>query len=701
MAGIYFKKKDKIDLYIEELDWHLGTIEYELSVAPAANILVGIDTPDDLTLGLDALWLEVLMKPNLRATAIGDVNISCVRLYDLDLHIEPKAEFLFEAIIPFKDYEHDEYIETELGSHRYYSLQALCPEGVVSLSDIEFTLHLQAKVDLCILGTYTLDTDLDYTWDIGFEQPWSLDMLVPHSPVNIHIYDLEGRHAGPNRSGGIDNEIPNLFYKEEDGESYIQIFSTVDEFTVEVEGTDTGEYGLELRWPLMVYDSTGKIITSIDWKLERVSTFFGDKDFFHFDFRTIQEMVQSKVDAGKSIDESISEVLESLDADNDGIPDIQDLNMVYQKRFTSLFVKDTKSSAGESIFLEATLFDQEQPLTAKTIAFYLDGKFVGNTVAGPDGIAQLTYNLPNDFTEGIHELTAVFEEDLIYAGCTGTAMLKCMPSLPQVTLTNPDNSAPLKGTVGVNGTLSDSNLFNVKLLIDGNEVSTALPYSWDTTAYPDGPHTLVLKATDATNLQDEASMFVIIDNTLPAIFNVSANATENNATIKWDTNELCDSTVFLTRDFVNWVEVTQQESTIQHSVLIKNLSPGTYYFRVQSRDWGNNVTQDDNGGGYHKFTIVEMDDGDRPTYKEYEPLVKKNIQDAESLKEDALSLLKEAADKGLDVLEAQALIEKADALLADAKEHYISRNYIAANNFVLEAINLYQQAIDILLDLLS
>ncbi|MBU7029581.1 MAG: hypothetical protein HXS48_21795 [Theionarchaea archaeon] len=84
-----------------------------------------------------------------------------------------------------------------------------------------------------------------------------------------------------------------------------------------------------------------------------------------------------------------------------------------------------------------------------------------------------------------------------------------------------------------------------------------------------------------------------------------------------------------------------------------------------------------------------------------QPLAAYRISQTESLKEIAHTLLQEAVGKGLDVSEVQSLIEKADELFVRAKESYSSGNYIAANTLALEAINLYQQAIEILKELLS
>lgn len=83
------------------------------------------------------------------------------------------------------------------------------------------------------------------------------------------------------------------------------------------------------------------------------------------------------------------------------------------------------------------------------------------------------------------------------------------------------------------------------------------------------------------------------------------------------------------------------------------------------------------------------------------PLASSRIANAELLKDEVASWLEKAEGKELDVSEAESLIKKAHKLLTDAKEQYTSGNYIAANNLALEAIDLYQQAVDILLNLLE
>ncbi|MBU7036339.1 MAG: Ig-like domain-containing protein [Theionarchaea archaeon] len=60
-----------------------------------------------------------------------------------------------------------------------------------------------------------------------------------------------------------------------------------------------------------------------------------------------------------------------------------------------------------------------------------------------------------------------------------------------VTITNPANGSTVSGTVSVT---TDTNCDEVKFYIDGTLVKddTASPfdYTWDTTAYSDGTHTI-------------------------------------------------------------------------------------------------------------------------------------------------------------------------------------------------------------------
>jgi len=94
---------------------------------------------------------------------------------------------------------------------------------------------------------------------------------------------------------------------------------------------------------------------------------------------------------------------------------------------------------------------------------------------------------------------------------------------PVVTIAFPANGSTVSGTVTVNGTAwDDVSVAGVYIKIDNEawgSVSGALNwfYHWNTntTKYPNGAHTITVKATDGTQSSDEVRITVIVNNTNP------------------------------------------------------------------------------------------------------------------------------------------------------------------------------------------
>jgi len=82
------------------------------------------------------------------------------------------------------------------------------------------------------------------------------------------------------------------------------------------------------------------------------------------------------------------------------------------------------------------------------------------------------------------------------------------------------------------------------------------------------------------------------------------------------------------------------------------------------------------------------------------PLARYHIERAEQLKEKAESLLEEARQKGIDVTEIEELYKKANKYLETAKA-FLPAVPVAANNWALQAIELYEKIIRLLEDLLA
>ena len=66
--------------------------------------------------------------------------------------------------------------------------------------------------------------------------------------------------------------------------------------------------------------------------------------------------------------------------------------------------------------------------------------------------------------------------------------------------------------VTINVTIEDNEELNASIFIDGTLVTVANLYTWDTTTYPDGRHTIRAEVTDSGRLSDTESLEVIVDN---------------------------------------------------------------------------------------------------------------------------------------------------------------------------------------------
>jgi hypothetical protein len=90
---------------------------------------------------------------------------------------------------------------------------------------------------------------------------------------------------------------------------------------------------------------------------------------------------------------------------------------------------------------------------------------------------------------------------------------------PSTSVTAPANGATVSGTVTISGTASDNvGVTKMEIYIDGtlrtsNTNSTSLSYSWNTTTFSNGSHTIVSKAYDAAgNVGTSATVSVTVSN---------------------------------------------------------------------------------------------------------------------------------------------------------------------------------------------
>lgn len=115
---------------------------------------------------------------------------------------------------------------------------------------------------------------------------------------------------------------------------------------------------------------------------------------------------------------------------------------------------------------------------------------------------------------------------------------------PTAAMNAPANGAFLRGTVPVQGTVSDNiEVVKVEYLLDGAVQATqqgvnlgGVSWFWDTTLTPDGPHQLLIRAYDAAGLAGSAqTTSVIVDNTPPSTPGAPAatSVQQNQLSLSW------------------------------------------------------------------------------------------------------------------------------------------------------------------------
>ena len=94
-------------------------------------------------------------------------------------------------------------------------------------------------------------------------------------------------------------------------------------------------------------------------------------------------------------------------------------------------------------------------------------------------------------------------------------------SIPTVTITAPVTNNLARKTITVTGTvISPHTPTKVELLVNGTSVAnaaslTAPSIALDTTAYPDGPHSVVLRVSDMGLVTTSSAVVIKVDNTPP------------------------------------------------------------------------------------------------------------------------------------------------------------------------------------------
>lgn len=136
-----------------------------------------------------------------------------------------------------------------------------------------------------------------------------------------------------------------------------------------------------------------------------------------------------------------------------------------------------------------------------------------------------------------------------------------------VAVSSPTHGAEVSGTVDITATITATNdVTKVEFFVDGElkgtDTATPFEYSWNTTGYTNGFHTLKAKVTDSTTATAEDQISVNV------------------------TNVITNPTISLTRSSLNFGATTEGAKTPDQDFLISNTGVGTLNWSVSDdADW--------------------------------------------------------------------------------------------------------------------
>jgi hypothetical protein len=246
------------------------------------------------------------------------------------------------------------------------------------------------------------------------------------------------------------------------------------------------------------------------------------------------------------------------------------------------------------------------PTTAYGSATTLNPSLVASHLVTLSGLADTTLNHFRVWSRDAAGNLAT-SADFTFATLDGTP--------PAVSIAAPTAGATVSGTVTVVASATDNvGVVGVQFKLDGADLgaeATLAPYAvaWNTTAVPNGPHTLSAVARDAAgNISTAAGVIVTVanDTTPPLLSGVTASSiTTSGTTISWTTDEASDSQVEYGPTTTYGSATTLNGSLLtSHVVTLGGLAANTlYHFRVRSWDAAGNLAM----SGDFTFTTLTPD----------------------------------------------------------------------------------------------
>ncbi|HDD59531.1 MAG TPA: hypothetical protein ENF69_01105 [Euryarchaeota archaeon] len=118
------------------------------------------------------------------------------------------------------------------------------------------------------------------------------------------------------------------------------------------------------------------------------------------------------------------------------------------------------------------------------------------------------------YPDGNHTITAFVVDTAGHNTTYGPVLFHIDNNAPMVTIHSPYNGQYVEGRIRINVTVTDAFPDRTVYNIDGSgwvDISTI----WDTTAFPDGSHTVTIRSTDKAGHVTQVQLTVVVDNTYP------------------------------------------------------------------------------------------------------------------------------------------------------------------------------------------
>ena len=523
-----YEKSDSQKIKIPGLDIEIGEVSYKITTDGELTIGASIrpsSTGEMIPKGIAPAAKIIVDAEGNASLAVYDQTKTIFDQppdLDVDITLDKEPKIIFEGAMATSDFEAADFIESPFDDFQYHDLKEFTPE--LRLMFDEIAVKVQGIL------TYELIDTLKHFDPYGGTIPINMEFIVfpefqnlgrtkifVEGPINIEVYDQSSRKL---RQYDAYSPLEVSYSGSSVGNEtrVITVPPTADRLILTARGIKSGKYNMTILKPIVLTNSTGtKILTYINYTINEISTQTNEIDYFDLDFRKIEYNIKKEVEAGKEISIAVREITENLDLDEDGIPDVSDNDLIFERKKTSLFAEDIFGQPGEEIVLKARLSFLDKNLSNRNIIFMIDGTIIGYATTDDGGSATISYIIPITTSVGAHQLTMISGGDDQYSESRVRASLVVVDTPPQVKITYPHEFTAVNQTVIITGEVTDSNLDSIALKIDDTQVSNSLPYAWNTTKYYDGPHIIKLTATDKSGNQNSIAIIVRVDNNIPAI----------------------------------------------------------------------------------------------------------------------------------------------------------------------------------------